>query len=132
MIRSAVAAAVVAAHGGGAIVVGSTALWLHGEDIAVNDLDLVPHPSSLDALPSALEPLCCLSTVPRRTELCRSDIVSRDTSFGRVDLLVERGRRDFERLATHAVTLPVMGIPVLVASSQDAWDLRHRFKDLDA
>jgi hypothetical protein len=56
------------------------------------------------------------------------DIATVPTSFGPIDLLLGRGRLDWQRLCGRAAVIPVADVGVLVAAAQDAWDLRHRFK----
>jgi hypothetical protein len=45
-----------------------------------------------------------------------------------VDCLLERGRRDWEQLRQGAGYVAVADAPVLVASADDAWALRRRFR----
>ena len=51
------------------------------------------------------------------------------TAYGKIDCLLERGRRDWGRLRRGAGFLPVADVPVLVASSADAWNLRRRYTE---
>jgi hypothetical protein len=53
------------------------------------------------------------------------------TAYGKVDCLLERGRCDWGRLRRGAGFLPVADVPVLVAASADAWDLRRRYQERD-
>jgi hypothetical protein len=55
-------------------------------------------------------------------------IVTIATSYGRVDCLLERGHRDWEQLRRGAGPVAVADVSVLVASANDAWALRRRFK----
>jgi hypothetical protein len=50
------------------------------------------------------------------------------TSYGRVDCLLDRGRRDWDSLRRGAGYVAVADPAVLVASAGDAWALRRRFK----
>ena len=50
------------------------------------------------------------------------------TSYGRVDCLLERGRRDWDQLRQGAGYVAVADAQVLVASAGDGWALRRRFK----
>jgi hypothetical protein len=44
-----------------------------------------------------------------------------------MDCMLERGRRDWDRLRQSARYVTVADAPVLVASAADAWALRRRF-----
>lgn len=128
MVRAALAAAVVVAAGGEAVVVGSTALRLRGAPLAVRDLDLVPPPHGLERLWRAL-PALGVVDLPPVAWLRDIPMVSLSTSYGPVDVFTERGRTDHARLLAGASVLSVDGVPVTVASAADAWELRRRFKD---
>jgi hypothetical protein len=128
---SVLAAAVLSAEGADLIVVGSTALWLHGEPIGVHDLDVVINPrlgnlsqlgdalASLGVRPAESPPLHLLTVV---------DLIGVPTRYGRVDLLLARGRLDFAVLDRHASWFDVHGARVRVASRADTWSLRARYK----
>ncbi len=66
--------------------------------------------------------------VPPPRRLAELPIVTITTSYGRVDCLLERGRRDWEQLRQGAGPMAVADVNVLVASADDAWALRRRFK----
>src|SRR5260370_2737554 len=65
---------------------------------------------------------------PRPHRLAGLPIVTIRTWYGRVDCLLERGRRDWEQLRWGAGPVAVADVNVLVASADDAWALRRRFK----
>jgi hypothetical protein len=133
--ESAIAAAVLHAEGVRFVVVGSTALWLLGEAIAVHDLDVVVEPSgrNLDGVVGALGVMGARrGEVPPRWALDTADVVSVTTGYGRVDLLVGQGRASFAALADRAVSVDVCGVGLMVADPADAWALRARYKELAA
>lgn len=126
------AAAVLAAEGVSFLLVGSAALWLHGEPVTVADADLVVEPAeqNLRRLSEALAQLAVRPrALPRVRDLPLLDLVSVTTSFGQVDCLLERGRVDWARLRSSAARIPVAEAGVLTASRADAWALRRRFKE---
>lgn len=126
------AAAVLAAEGVSFLLVGSAALWLHGEPITVGDADVVIEPGGQN-LGRLGEVLAQLAIRPRAVPPVRDfpllHTVSVTTSYGRVDCLLERGRLDWERLRKSSATIPVADAGVLVAARADAWALRRRFKE---
>jgi hypothetical protein len=125
------AAAILAAEGVSFLLVGSAALWLHGEPITVADADLVIEPGerNLRRLGEALARLALRPrAIPRVRDFPLLHLAGVTTSYGRVDCLLERGRLDWERLRQAAVTIPVADAGVLVASRADAWALRRQFK----
>jgi len=129
------AAAVLAAEGVSFVLVGSAALWLHGEQIPVADADVVIEPGgqNLRRLGQALAQLACRpQAVPRARAFAVLGSVSVTTSFGRIDCLLERGRTDWERLLPGAVRIPVADASVLVAARAEVWALRRRFKGVSA
>lgn len=130
-MRSALAAAVVVAAGADVVVVGSTALVLHGYQVMVRDLDLVPapDPDSLTQLREALAALVVRSPVPSVGQLHHAMVVSLATSFGPVDLLLELGRIAHDALHSEATLIDVAGIAVPVASAAAALALHLRFMD---
>ena len=65
-------------------------------------------------------------TVPALHRLREISIATVFSSYGRVDCMLERGRRDWEWLRRGAGYVPVADVPVLVASAADAWALRAR------
>ena len=125
------AAAILAAEGASFVLVGSAALWLHGEHVMVADADVVIEPGqpSLDRLREALAVLALRpQEIPRALALARLSVLGVTTAYGRVDCLLERGRLDWERLRRSAAPIPVADASPLVASRADAWALRRQFK----
>lgn len=124
------AAAVLAAEEASFLLVGSAALWLRGEIGRVADADAVIEPGerSIHRLRGALAGIA-IGPVPSADSLSCGSVVSVVTAYGKVDCLVERGRRDWGRLRHRAGFLPVADVSVLVASSADAWNLRRRYKE---
>src|SRR5215472_14075552 len=98
---SVLAAAVLAAEQVSFVLVGSAALWLRGEQVSVGDVDVVIEPveANLRRLREALAGLAvgpqAVPAMHRLRELSVATVVS---SYGRVDCLLERGRRDWEPL----------------------------------
>jgi hypothetical protein len=130
---SVLAAAILTAEDVSFLLVGSAALWLHEEQIAVGDADVVIEPGdqNLACLGEALARLALRpGAVPPVRNFPLLHLVSVATSYGRVDCLLERGRLDWERLRQSSMTLPVADAGVLVASRADAWALRRQFKGL--
>jgi hypothetical protein len=123
------AAAVLAAGGAGVVIVGSAGLRLHGVDTVVADLDVVPDPTAdgLSRLRRALDGLVPLDRWPDVRSL--PPIIRVHTSFGPVDVLVERGRTEYAILLAHASTIDLLGVDVTVASVDDIGELRRRFKE---
>ena len=125
------AAAVLAAERVSFVLVGSAALWLRGERVTVGDVDVViePDEANLRRLHEALAGLAVrpgeIPAVHRLRDLSVTTVI---TSYGRVDCLLERGRRDWDPLRQGAGFVAVADAPVLVASAGDAWALRRRFK----
>jgi hypothetical protein len=125
------AAAVLAAEQVSFVLVGSAALRLRGEQVTVGDVDVVIEPGepNLRRLHDALAGLAVrpgeVPAVHRLRDLSVTTVVS---SYGRVDCLLERGRRDWHLLRRGAEYVAVADAPVLVASADDAWALRRRFK----
>ncbi len=125
------AAAVLAAERVSFVLVGSAALWLRGERVTVGDVDVVIEPgeANLRRLHEALAGLAVrpgeIPAVHRLRDLSVTTVI---TSYGRVDCLLERGRRDWDPLRQGAGHVSVADAPVLVASADDAWALRRRFK----
>lgn len=125
------AAAILTAEGVSFLLVGSAALWLHGEPIPVADADVVIEPAeeNLCRLGEALAALTLRPQgVPRVRALPWLSVLGVVTSYGRVDCLLERGRLDWQRLRRSAVRIPVADVDVLVAAQADVWALRRRFK----
>ena len=127
------AAAVLAAEDVSFLLVGSAALWLRGELAGAADADAVIEPgeSNIRKLRAALAGIA-IGPVPSVGSLSGGSLVPVATAYGKVDCLLERGRRDWGRLRRGAGFLPVADVPVLVAASADAWDLRRRYKERDS
>jgi hypothetical protein len=123
-------AAVLAAERVSFVLVGSAALWLRGEIGRAADADAVIEPGEVNIrnLRGALAGIA-IGPVPSAGSLSCGSVVPVVTAYGKVDCLVERGRRDWGRLRRGAGFLLVADVPVLVASSADAWNLRRRFKE---
>ena len=112
------------------MLVGSAALWLRSEIVGVADADLVIEPGerNIRRLREALAGIA-VGPVPSAGSLSGGSLVPVVTAYGKVDCLLERGRRDWGRLRRSAGFLLVADVPVLVASSTDAWNLRRRYKE---
>jgi hypothetical protein len=125
------AAAVLAAERVSGVLVGSAALWLRGEPVSVGDADVVIEPgeANLRRLHEALAGLAVRpAAVPAVHRLREVPIATIFSSYGRVDCMLERGRRDWASLRQHAGYVAVADVRVLVASAADAWALRKRFR----
>jgi hypothetical protein len=125
------AAAVLAAEQVSLILVGSAALWLRGEQVSVGDVDVVIEPgeANLRRLREALAGLAVRpGEVPAVHRLRELSVTTVLTSYGRVDCLLDRGRRDWGRLRRGAGYVAVADALVLVAGAEDAWALRRQFK----
>lgn len=125
-------AAVVAASGVSCLLVGSGALWLRGEPLAVRDADLVIEPGERN-LKRLHTVLAGLATRPRLVppvwRMASLNVATVLTSYGKIDCLLERGRLDWRRLRESAAVIPVADVGLLVAGTADAWNLRRRFKE---
>ncbi len=123
-------AAVLAAEEVSFVLVGSAALWLRGKTARVADADAVIEPGerNIHRLRGALAGIA-IGPVPSVDSLSGGSVVPVVTAYGKVDCLVERGRRDWGRLRRSAGFLLVADVPVLVASSTDARNLRRRYKE---
>jgi hypothetical protein len=125
------AAAVLAADQVSFVLVGSAALRLRGEEIDVGDADLVIEPTepNLRRLHDALARMAVRpDTVAQVHRLRELSVATTLTTYGRVDCLLERGRRDWDQLRHSAGYVAVADASVLVASTADAWALRRQFK----
>jgi hypothetical protein len=129
------AAAVLAAEGVSFVLVGSAALWLHGQPVPVGDADVVIEPGAQNLLRLG-QALDWLALQPRAVPPVRAfpvlPLASVTTSYGRIDCLLERGRIDWERLRQPAVRIPVADAGVLVAARAEILALRRRFKGVSA
>src|ERR1700722_18332994 len=90
------AAAVLAAEDVSFLLVGSAALWLRGELAAAADADVVIEPGerNLHRLRAALAGIA-IGPVPSVGSLSGGSLVPVATAYGKVDCLLERGRRDW-------------------------------------
>jgi hypothetical protein len=125
------AAAILAAEGVSFILVGSAALWLRGEAVTVGDTDVVIEPGevNLDRLHDCLKAIAVHpGALPSPRRLAMQSIVPVQTSFGKLDLLLEGGRQDWNWLRAGAAIIDVTDVGVLVASAADCWALRRRYK----
>jgi hypothetical protein len=125
------AAAVLAAEGVSFLLVGSAALWLHGEPVAPADADVVIEPDerNLRRLEAALAGLTPRPrAIPPARDFPLLHLVTAVTCYGRIDCLLERGRLDWDRLGRSSVVLPVADVGVLVAALADTRALRRRYK----
>ena len=125
------AAAILAAEEVSFLLVGSAALWLHGEPVPVGDADVVVEPAeeNLQRLGDALAGFALRpQEIPRVRALPWLNVIRVVTSYGIVDCLLERGRLDWQKLCQSMVRIPVADVDVPVAAQADAWALRRRFK----
>ncbi len=124
-------AAILAAEEVSFILVGSAALWLRGEAVSVGDTDVVIEPgeANLDRLHDALRTLAThASALVSPWRLAMRSIVPVQTSFGKLDLLLEGGRQDWDWLRPGADVIDVTDVGVLVASAADCYALRRQYK----
>jgi hypothetical protein len=125
------AAAILAAEEVSFLLVGSAALWLHGEPVPVGDADVVVEPAeeNLHRLGDALAEFALRpQEIPRVRALPWLNVLRVVTSYGIVDCLLERGRLDWQKLCQSMVRIPVADVDVPVAAQADVWALRRRFK----
>jgi hypothetical protein len=108
------------------LVVGSAALMAHGDLPTAGDLDIVPagDERNLECLRQELARLAGRTVGP----LAERDVVRVTTSFGIIDVMVGRGRFEFDSLLARSCGHDVYGVNVAIASRHDAWRLRRRFK----
>jgi hypothetical protein len=126
------AAAVLAAEQVPFLLVGSAALWLRSEITTVADADAVIEPGehNIHRLREALAGIA-IGPVPSMSSFLGGSVIPVMTAYGKVDCLLERGRQDWRRLRRGASFLSIADVPVLVAASADAWDLRRRYKECE-
>lgn len=113
------------------LLVGSGALWLRGEPIAVHDADLVIEPgeANLRRLRAVLGEVATRPrSLPATWRLPSLSVASVATSYGKIDCLLERGRLDWPRLRESAAVIAIADVGLLVAGTAQAWELRRRFK----
>ncbi len=113
------------------ILVGSAALWLRGEAVSVGDTDVVIEPgeANLHRVHDSLKTLAMhASALPSSQRLAMRSIVPVQTSFGKLDLLLEGGRQDWDWLRPGADFVDVTDVGVLVASAADCCALRRLYK----
>jgi len=123
-----VPAAVLVAAGVDLVVVGSAALMVYGELSEANDLDIVPRVTESNIGRLHVE-LTRIAHGPRAVgPFIGRDVVRTVTSFGVIDVLLERGLLEFDTLKRRARSAEVHGVQVRIASCVDAWRLRHQFK----
>lgn len=110
-------------------MVGGCALMIAGVTDRCSDLDIVPEPSTenLHRLCDALERLG--ATRPTTWSLDHQPLLSVTSPYGRIDLMTETARREFDDLAAHATAYPVERVPVPIAALADVLRLRERFKE---
>jgi hypothetical protein len=126
------AGAVLAAGGAEFVIVGSAGLRLHGVETPVHDLDVVPAPTdtAVPVLRRALEALVPFDRWPPSPSAGSLPAIIRTrTSFGPVDVLVERGRIAYQRLLERSTMIELLGVELAVASVSDIRELRRRFKE---
>ena len=124
-------AGILAAEGVSFVLVGSGALLLRGEPIAVGDGDVVIEPEStnIGRLVAALRWLALKpDNLPTLAALESRDVLAVVTSYGRLDCMLRRGRLEWGPLSERAEVLEVVGVGVSVAAADDAWRLRRAFK----
>jgi hypothetical protein len=128
---AALLAAVLAAEGVQFVLVGSTALWLQGEATSAGDVDVVPCPDAGNVT-RLHDVLCAMAVRPLMVPPLRLmfilDVVSVRTSYGRLDCLLECGRRDSGWLRKGAHVIGVYDIDVITASVADTLAFRRAFK----
>jgi hypothetical protein len=126
------AAAVLAAGGADFVIVGSAGLRLHGLETPVHDLDVVPAPTdtAVQMLRRAIEALVPFDRWPTEPPVRSLPAIIRTrTSYGLVDVLVERGRVAYQRLLGRSTKIKLLGVELTVASVADIEVLRRRFKE---
>ena len=111
------------------VVVGGCALVLRDVQATCGDLDIVPMPdaANLRTLCRALDVLGVRG--PSARMIAQRPITSVASPYGRIDLMIETARREYEHLASHASASNVYGVRVPVATITDVLRLRARFAD---
>jgi hypothetical protein len=123
-------AAVLAAEGVSYVLLGSAGMYLRGFRGAIGDIDAVPAPDrvNLERLHDVLADLAIGKECPPVKVLVRADLVQLHTSYGRLDCLLAKGRRDWATLVARAQAFDVFGVPVLTATTADLRAPRSRHK----
>ena len=111
------------------MVIGGCALVLHGVASECGDLDIVPDPDAgnLRTLRSALN---ALGASRMSGAALTAAVVSLDSPYGRIDVMMERARDEYPALAAAAVTCRVEDAEVRVAAVDDVMRLRARFREV--
>ena len=124
-----IAAALLAAWGVDFTIVGSCALVLHGVRTDCNDLDIVPDlaPENIARLYDALRQIAT-PPVPSLRALSTQSVSSVDGPYGRVDVLADRARAEYESLTARESRCCVEGVEVRIAAIDDVLRLRALYK----
>jgi hypothetical protein len=134
--RPGAALAALTAHGVDFVVVGGIAATLHGSDRNTFDLDICPamDPANLAALGRALVDMEArlrgveqdVPFVPDERTLARVQILTLDTSFGPLDVLMRPdGMPPYRQLRARAERLDVGTVAVPVASLDDLLGMKR-------
>jgi hypothetical protein len=123
-----IAAAALVARGVELVVVGGCALVIHGGADRCGDLDIVPEPgaANLVRLGAALDDLG--ANRPSVSVIGDRPLTSVSSPFGRIDLMIETARREYDHLARNATAHRVAGVSVRVAAIADVLRLRERYR----
>ena len=125
------AAAALVADGVELVVVGGCALVVAGHSDRCSDLDVVPRPDPANLL-RLFEALDALgATSPGERAISERPVTSATSPFGRIDLLVETARREYDALADRSTAYRVAGVLVPIAATVDVLRLRARFRGND-
>lgn len=111
-------------------MIGGCALVLHGFASDCGDLDIVPDPDAdnLRTLRTALASLG--ASRMSRAALMSAAVISLDSPYGRIDVMMQRAREEYSALAAASVTCRVEDAEVLVAAVDDVLRLRTRFREV--
>jgi hypothetical protein len=126
-MSSVLAAAVLVAYEAEFIVVGGCAFVMHGAQATCGDLDIVPRPGTTERLIEALTRLGVPECPPQRVFDGR-DVCGFDSPFGRVDVMMQRAREEYDELSARAIDRDVYGVSIRVAALADVRRLRLQFK----